>query len=202
MDNRVIYISYATKGTPYIKVMEKYLLPSLQRFNLIYDIAYPENRGSWQANTHMKAEIIKEMLLKHKQPLVYIDSDATIESYPELFNKLEQYDIAAHYLDCDFFWYGRRGSKNIDLLSGTLYLNYNDNILTLIDQWIDENSKNTDLEQTNLRTVLEQNKEIKIYHLPIQYAAIVKMNDRVPDYIENPIIVHHQCSRLYRRKIK
>ena len=38
MNKKIIYISYATKNTPYKKEMETYLLPSLKKFNLDYDI--------------------------------------------------------------------------------------------------------------------------------------------------------------------
>ena len=63
MDKRIIYVSYATINTPYVKVIEKYLLPTLQKFNLTYDVTYPEHMGSWQKNTQYKATFLKEMLL-------------------------------------------------------------------------------------------------------------------------------------------
>jgi len=97
----MIIISYATKNTPYEKVINTYLLPGLKKWGLKYDIEYPEDKGSWQANTHLKAEFIKRMILKHKQAVVFLDADATIEKYPNLFFKLEQekYDISYHELD-------------------------------------------------------------------------------------------------------
>lgn len=199
MDNRIIYISYATLDTPYKSVIEKYLLPSLQRFNLSYDIVYPENRGSWQANTRIKAEIIKEMLLKHKCPVVSLDADATIHSYPALFDTLQDYDLGIHYLDKEAFW--GKGKTGIEALSGTLYLNYNERVLKLIDEWILENKNSDFLEQRNLQNVLAKNKDLKIYTLPIQYVAIVGSNNQVPNFIKNPIIVHHQCSRLYKKRM-
>lgn len=203
MDNRIIYISYATKDTPYLEVVNEFLLPSLKRFNLPYDIAYPENRGSWVKNTHMKAEIIKEMLLKHKQPIVFLDADATIHSYPAIFDTLENYDIAYHSLDWNYYWHDRIGREKRDLLSGTLYLNYNEIVLNLLDKWIKLNSELDRWEQRNLQDIIEKNKkDYRIFELPIQYAAIIKMDNKVPAFIQNPIIVHHQKSRIYRKEIK
>ena len=201
MDKRIIYVSYATINTPYVKVIEKYLLPTLQKFNLTYDITYPEHMGSWQKNTQYKATFLKEMLLKHQQPLVFLDADATIEKYPELFDTLftSDYDIGAHYFDTDYFWRGFVGSPNREILSGTLFLNYNDKILKFIDEWIIENTKQDILEQKCMQIVLKRYSDtLKIYSLPIQYVAIVKQNQIVPSFITNPVIIHHQVSREYK----
>jgi len=195
----MITVSYATKNTPYEKVLNERLLPTLKKFNLRYDIAYPEDFGSWQANTHIKAEIIKQMLLKHKEPIVFLDADATIECYPELFFKLQDYDMSYHSFDFDFYWKNKEGSSKREVLSGTLYFRYNEKVLQFIDEWIEENKKSTQWEQKNLQIVVERWKgKLKIYPLPLEYIAIVKGGDRVPNFIKNPVIVHHQASRRFR----
>ena len=200
MDNRVIYISYATKNTPYIEVLNQYLIPTLQKFNLPYDIAYPDSRGNWKNNTHMKAEIIKEMLLKHKQSIVFLDADATIERYPEIFDTLQDYDIGVHYFDYKRFWHGQLGGE-LEVLSGTLYLNYNDKILSLINDWIVQNKIDSHWEQKNLQKVLKlKENELRIFPLPIEYIAIVKPTYKPPSFIKEPVILHHQASRLYKNK--
>ncbi len=195
----MIIISYATKNTPYEQVIQERLLPTLKRFNLNYDITYPKDQGSWQRNTHIKAKIIKQMLLKHKQGVWFLDSDATIERYPELFDKLQDYDISYHSFDYDFFWKHKIGSSKRTILSGTLFLNYNEKVLKFVDDWIKENEKNAQWEQRNLGEVIKRWKDkLKIYPLPIEYIAIVKAKDKIPDFIKNPYIVHHQVSRRFR----
>ncbi|GAH16855.1 unnamed protein product, partial [marine sediment metagenome] len=101
-----------TKGA-YEGVMNNFLLPSLKDWNLDYDIKMIKDLGNWHANTHYKAQFIREMLLKHKQPLVFTDADSTIEQDPVLFSKLEIYsphiDIGVHFLNWHFFWHKRKG---------------------------------------------------------------------------------------------
>ena len=199
----MIYISYATKNTPYVKVAEDYLIPTLKKFNLPYDIAYPENKHSWQANTHMKATIIKQMLLKHKQAIICLDADATIERPPILFKELNDYDIGVHFLDWYRFWKGIEGQYRRHLLSGTMYLNYNEKVLQLLDEWIKENNSNVRWEQRNLEEVLKRTKILlKIYKLPVEYCTIIKFDGKPPDYIKSPVILHHQASRIHKRNIK
>jgi hypothetical protein len=198
----MIYISYYTKNTPYEKVMKKYLLPTLKKFKLPYDIEGIINLGSWQKNTHIKAKFIKKMLLKHKQPVIFLDADATIEREPVLFETLKDYDIAVHYFDWMKFWRGVKNSPKRETLSGTMYLNYNKNVLNFLDKWIEINDKNTRWEQKNMKEALAIcGNKLKIYDLPIQYVAIIKFNGKVPNYIKNPVIIHHQASRKYKRKV-
>lgn len=194
----MIYISYATRGN-YEKVMNEYLLPSLKRLYLYYDIKIVENLGTWAKNTNYKAEFIKKMLLKHKQSVIFLDADATIERNPFLFPTLKDYDIAYHELDWDLQYKKNSGKK--ELLSGTLFLNYNEKVLQLLDEWIKENNSNARWEQQNLKNVLIQNKDIKIYKLPVEYCTVVNYDGKVPDYVKKPVILHHQISRKLRNKV-
>lgn len=197
----MIYCSYATLNSPYITVLKTNLLPSLEKFNLPYDIAYPENGGSWQINTSMKANIIQDMLLKHKQPIIFLDADATIEQPPILFDTLEC-DIALHYLDYNYFWKGLIGLPERHALSGTLYINYNDSVISFVNSWLEENKKFPMLlEQQNMQNVLNRFKDrLNIFNLPIEYAAIIKYDNKIPSYIKDLVIVHHQASREYKKR--
>lgn len=200
----MIYISYYTKNTPYEKVMKEHLLPSLKRWNLKYDIGVINSLGNWQKNTHYKASFIKKMLLKHKEPIVFLDADATIEDYPMLLMVGDlycNYDIAYHNLDWYLFWRKQSGQKKREVLSGTLYLRYNKKVLEFLDAWIEENNKNTTWEQRNMQWVLRSwKKKLEIYNLPPEYCCIILPNGQIPYYYlkEKPIILHHQVSRKYK----
>jgi hypothetical protein len=195
----MIYISYYTKNTPYELIINEKLLPSLIKWNLPYDIESIEHLGSWGANTHYKATFLKKMLLKHKQSIVFIDADTTIELYPVLFDTLSNYDIGLHYLDTNYFWRGQVGLEKREALSGTLYLNYNNNILAFLDEWIEENKRLNQLEQKNMQAILEKFKDkLNIFVLPIEYTAIMKKDNKLPDYIKNPVIIHYQASRDFK----
>ena len=202
----MIYISYFTRNTPYEKVMKTYLLPSLEKWNLKYDIKAIGDRGSWDANTHYKAQFCKEMLLKHKQSVVFLDADATIEDYPMLLRVLDlyfNYDIALHYLDWYKFWRKVDGQNKREALSGTLYLNYNKKVLKFLDEWIEFNKTNSQWEQRNMQEILAKWKgKLYTYNLPPEYCCILLFNGKLPEHYltEKPIIIHHQVSRQLRHR--
>jgi hypothetical protein len=190
----MLIIAFATKNTPYEKVINEGLIPSLQKFNISYDIVYPSDKGSWLENEKLKPTIIKEMLLKHKCSLTYVDADATIERYPELLDQLQDYDIGAHYFDWYKFWRNKEGMDKREILGGTLYFNYNEKILAFVDEWIKMDMD----DMQSLAIVLPKwYDRLKVYSLPIEYCAICK-TDRVPTWIINPVIVHHQASRKFK----
>ena len=193
----MIIISYVTRSTPYEQVLETFLLPSLKRFNLPYHIAYPEDKGSWTKNTQLKPIIIMDALLKHKQAVVYLDADATIEYYPELFDRLQAYDIGVHYFDFFKFWRNEEGNTKREVLGGTLYFNYNEKVLAFMDSWIKQ-TQGIYNDQQSLNIVVTQWKtKLNIYNLPIEYITIRK-GKFVPPEIKNPCIIHNQVSRLYK----
>jgi len=198
------FISYATKNTPYIGVIQKYLLPSLKKFKINYDIEYPEDFGNWQKSTHYKAIFVKKMLMKHGQPVIFLDADAQIRKEPKLFTMLEKietkYDLAFHYLNWGKFWHNKEDNPRRDALSGTMYFSYNIRVINFLDKWIEYNETSTAWEQKNMDEILKQlGDKIKIYDLPIQYTTIIKKDGSIPSYIKDPVIVHFQVSRQYKR---
>lgn len=197
----MIFVSYYTTGV-YEKVMKTHLLPSLQKWNLIYCIKEIKDLGSWQLNTGFKSLFIKEMLIRHKEDICFIDADATIEQYPDLlWNIPNNYDIAIHLLDWMQFWRGKEGEAQRELLSGTMVIKYKESTLKLLDEWIQqvEIDKNTK-EQKVLENIVLNNPKYNVYDLPPSYCAIKKFDGSVPKYIGEPIILHHQASRRYKKK--
>ncbi len=201
----MIFISYYTKGD-YEQVYKTRLLPSLKLGNLKYDIVEIEDRGSWDANTEYKAEFCKKMLLKHKEPVVFLDVDAVIEKYPTgLFssNLYFNYDIALHYLDWYLLWRKVEGNPQREALSGTLYLNYNKKVFQFLEDWIGENKVSSALEQKNMQNVIEKWKDkLKIYKLPPEYCVIIMRDGSIPTWYitKKPIIIHYQASRQFKHR--
>jgi hypothetical protein len=192
-------------NTPYEQVMQKYLLLSLKRFCLPYDIQGVKDLGSWKKNTDYKATFIKEMLLKHKQSVVFLDADAEILQYPFLFDMIETYkglwDFGYHNLDWYLQWRGHEGNK-FCALSGTLYLNYNKKVLNFLDTWIDYNKKSIDWEQRNMEAILKSGKNnLSIYSLPYEYCSIIKQDGKLPPHVneDKVVILHNQVSRKYKK---
>jgi hypothetical protein len=197
-----IFVSYATENTPYVAILTKGLLPSLVKFNLPHDYEITCNYGKWARNTQIKADVCYKMLIKHQRPIVMLDADAVIHRPPDLFKTLDdKCDLAFHNLDSELYWKGRPGTVR-EPLTGTLYINYNPKTLDFVPRWIGENNLHAGRhDMANFKNVLHQN-SLNIYQLPIEYVSIILPNGKLPDYIKEPVIVHSQASRKYRRIMK
>lgn len=193
-------ISYYTKENGYEKIARDYLIPTLNRYELDYYIEAIDNLGNWNVNTRYKVKFIKRMLNKYKNPVVFLDVDAQILKYPKLFFELKGYDLALHYLNWAKNW-KNRPSKRRDALSGTLYLDYNEKVLSFLDEWKVENTKDSRWEQQNMQAVLERRKDLKVYKLPYSYATIVNYDNKIPKHMiskDEVVILHNQKSREFK----
>ena len=195
----MIYISYFTKSTPYVQVAKSYLIPSLARWNLRYDVRELPSQGDWLHNVALKPGFILDMLNEYKEDVTFLDADATIEQSPDLLNSIpSEYDIAVHYLDWKT-WYGKGDKK--ELLSGTMFLRNNSKVKELCKEWSEEAKKGERWEQSVLANILKERTDINIYELPLSYCYIKsRPNDKQPLVLLNPVILHHQVSRKYKRK--
>jgi len=195
----MIYISYFTKSTPYDHVAKSHLIPSLKRWNLRCDVQGLPSLGNWLSNVSLKPKFILDMLNKHKEDVVFLDADATIEQKPELLDNIpSEYDIAVHYLDWNT-WYGKGNKK--ELLSGTMFLRNNPKVKSLYEEWYKESKKYKRWEQLILEDIIKERGDIKVYELPLSYCYIKsRPNDKQPLVLLNPVILHHQVSRKYKRR--
>jgi len=194
----LIIVGFYTINTPYEQEVTK-TIDSCKKLGLNYYFSGVTNFGDWQKNTRYKSTFLRECLDKFDgYRLLYVDCDAIINSIPVLF-KNYQCDIAVRWQD--FSW-----RKN-ECLSGTIYLEPNDNTKKLCDIWIHENIKNqsddSTLEQWNLGNLimnLSNNGELIDKNLPPEYTFIFDhMKNIYPNII--PIIEHFQASRKYRNKV-
>ncbi|MEI8350069.1 MAG: methyltransferase domain-containing protein [Candidatus Omnitrophota bacterium] len=185
--NKFIVVSYYTKNTSYQNSVER-LRQSLDKLNINYHIQPIDNLGSWDKNTHYKASFILEMLDKYPDKnIVFIDADAIVHSYPDLFDVLDV-DFAVHYF---------RGRQ---LASGTLFFKNNTISRELLKAWIERNNQDkTNLDQQNLQNIIEEvwKYKITIFDLPPEYCTIFDMRERIP----RPIIEHFQLSREGRIEV-
>ena len=200
-----IYISYATKDTPYVDEMKTHLLPTLKHFGLEYDIEYPEDKGTWLQNTGYKMEFILKMLKKHKRPIIFLDADAEIWQYPELFDNIPLvFDIAVHYLSWGWVWHKNREHKRRDLLSGTMYINYNEKTVKFVEDCIKEVKSNPhQWEQKSIQKVLEHHHDIITYSLPFSYITFPNYKGEIPTHVikeEEVVIFHTQASRKLKNR--
>jgi len=85
----------------YKEIAEKYLIPSLKKLNIEPYIACIPDLMGWKKSTDYKAQFCLDCLNGFKEDIVWIDCDATVNSYPILFDELcnSNVDISYHMLD-------------------------------------------------------------------------------------------------------
>jgi len=196
----LIYISYYTEGY-YEDIINKYLLPSLNKFKLPSKIYKKPNLHNWTENGKQKYEIIYNRLINNDCSIVFLDADAEILKLPELFyqiNNNNTYDIGVHYLDWWKFWHNKPNQSKKELLGATIYINNNDKTKELFKNLYKQTQKSNEWGQKILQKLIENNSQLKVYNLPIEYCYINKIGDSICQ--EQAIILQHQSSRKIRNK--
>lgn len=186
-----LVIAYFTKGNQYEALSEN-LSKSCSEFGIPLHLKPIENLGTWERNTHFKANFILDCLSNFNQNLVYVDVDAVFRSYPTLFQTIDC-DIA--YRTENFRW-----RKN-EALSGTIFLANNPRTKEFVEKWISINSvikanrmDPETWEQKNMQRALEVCNDMRYKNLPPEYTFIFDHSKRIyPDI--TPVIEHFQASR-------
>lgn len=185
---RFIAVSFYTDEA-YRAEAEK-LKASLDALGIAHDIRALASRGSWIANVEMKPEFIKAMLMEHPgTPIVWIDADGIVRRYPVIFDALDGYDLAVHFLH----W----ANGKDELLGGTMWLENNTTIMGLMDEWIAESKALQKFkDQLSLQNIIKRNPgRFRVYRLPANYTQIFDIMKGAGQ----PVIEHFQASRRFRR---
>lgn len=195
---RPIFIGFYTKNTWYQKEI-KNLEESLIRFGLEYHIEGLENLKDWRKNCHQKMNFILRCMEKYpNRNIVQMDSDVRILAYPELFERLEEYDIGVYMIPSeDYIHLGKKHTvKDITNVS-VLYLKNCLKVQNLVKHWEKQDATFEDhIDDLSFRKVLTRSKGIKVFNLPQTYCHIY---DRKIE--EEPVIQLFQASRRYRNKV-
>ena len=181
----MIAIGYYTPDRVYGTHVEL-LKKSLIRQDIGFDFKEVQP-GAWLDITALKPQIILAMLHKHKQPVLYLDVDAVVHK-----------GLADYFTGktCDLAVYYKAGTE---LLSGTLYFNYCEATLSLIEQWIQVLEQNPTLwDQKALQQVLETHKA-DVEPLPVSFTYIFDTGKKEHPTI-TPIVEHLQASREGRHQ--
>ena len=203
-----IVVSYYTIDTPYQDVAHEYLMPSLCKMGngIKSDVRGVPNLGNWQKNTSYKAQFVSTMLEHYTDNIVFLDCDAEVLKYPSLFDSIPQgYNFACHILDRSK-WYGIKYDEqdSKELLSGTLFVRNCVESRKIVTEWMMTCKMSPNVwEQKVLDMVLKKN-NIPVYELPMSYCRILTLPSGKAPIVEcnDPVIVHHQCSRTLRNKIQ
>ena len=191
MSPQFLTIAYYTEGNKYQQLSEN-LKISTENLSIPLYIKQIPNLGSWEKNTHYKANFIQECLGKFKENLLYVDVDAIFRSYPQLINTLDC-DVA--YRTENFKW-----RKN-EALSGTIYLNNNGITKEFVNKWIEINEKTPaerhrpeTWEQANMQRAIDLIPGLIYYNLPPEYTFVFDHTRKLYPDIQ-PVIEHFQASR-------
>ena len=184
MKRKPLYVLFYTVNTPYADEAAE-CVKTLREFKLDYHIYPVHSEGSWEKNTQIKAKIIQQALKSTDRPIVYVDADARIKSYPILLDQIEC-DVAFHYF------------RGVELLSGTLYFGNTERGRKLVDEWVAENAKYPgEWDQKVLQHVVEKQHDIEWLMLPEEYVYVSHLSSP----IKTPIIFHTQASRRLKSEI-
>jgi hypothetical protein len=193
----VVIVSYFTANTVYEKIMMKYLLPSLEEFNVGHHIFALKNLGSWAENVRMQATIIlMAMQCYPNRNIVWLDADTTIRHYPALAQLFpERTDIGTFWLEPDTH-FGKLNPRT-ELTTGILYIKNTEKMKLFTQEWEKrtlESKKNHRIILADL--IIEKQLELSNFFIPRAYAYVPDREDGslpvVP--LPDPVIVQHQLS--------
>ena len=117
-----LFVSYYTADTPY-EALAADLRASLDRHGLPHRIEPVASRGSWVANTGLKARVIETAWRESDRPVCWIDADAAILR-PPTFLMGNPFDVA---------FVRRKGWED---LSGLIFLNRSEKAEKLLSEWV------------------------------------------------------------------
>ena len=193
MTNRTTLVSYSTPN--YKEVYKAHLEPTLHYWDgHTRHINLPVAQ-SWLKATQIKPSVILQALEDDVDGVLYLDCDAEIKD--KRINDIPHHNnpIARVFLN-HAQWYNNT-SKTIEPLTGTLY--FSKAALPFVREWalMTANSSKPDGE-TFAEMLLKT--DLPAQHLPIEWAYINSLPYGGKGYIPcpNPIVTHHQASRVKR----
>jgi len=205
LDKDFIVVSFYTQGEYYDEIFHKYLLPSLNKFDLPHHVEEIGTLGSYQANTGLKSLFVRKMLEKYQtHKIVWTDVDSEFKKYPILFEKIqEEYDIAACYWDMDKWYNTTRYHGKHELHSGTMMFRRTVPAMQIVNDWrariVVDPIKTW--EQRHLELSIENHPSVRVFKLPLDYCYVgVLPNGSKPFVKLDPVVLHHQAGREVNRK--
>ena len=187
-----------------------------------YTIKKMKSRGSWVANTNMKAAFVEDQLRAWEKPIVWLDADARVRRLPTLLASLatgHQPDIAYFLIPKVFDRQPAKCPWNLKrygggaVAGGTLYFGHSPRAFELIDRWKALSEKRPDRwEQQNLQQVLGEMRDEDLRNdvperetidevgLPQSYCKV--FDCKWYSGQQGPVVIEHtQASRRLRRKM-
>lgn len=198
-----LVISPFTLGTPY-ETEIKEMQASLVEHDVPHIIYGYDSLGSWRKNCNATVVIILEALLENPEyNIVWIDADAIVHEYPELFETLTC-DIGAYKrLNSSAYIRGHKCKKGYHWETGTLFYKNDPKVRQFLQNQIrimDEVAAGKSKESYMANDLLESC-DLVIGELPISYSLIIGTNQ--PEEMSvAPVISHKLHGYKYRKVIR
>ncbi|MCG7402260.1 MULTISPECIES: class I SAM-dependent methyltransferase [Caballeronia] len=184
-------VSFYTVDTQYEEHAMR-LKETLERHTLSYHLEPVETMGSWADNCAYKARFILKMWQAYDCPIVWLDADATVESYPVLFGAIDA-DFGMHK------WNWDPAAPGWEFCSGTLYFGKSERAERLLKQWILRcEADPSTWDQVHLASAwcdVSAEQPLRTVWLPREYLQICD-----GEVVAPPVIKHWQASRVERKK--
>lgn len=182
---RPILISFFTNDWQYPQHGER-LKGECRNLGIQYDIQELPSAGGYLQNTCMKPQFILEMLKKHKQPVLWVDVDASIYATPDFFNDLE----------VDFS--GRpkvgRQADGRKWHVGTMWFNYTPKTLIFLERWVELSNKVSD--ELALHELWGEFQDITYVEMPESYHRIMNVDS------SRGVVISHRISSGRSKKLQ
>jgi SAM-dependent methyltransferase len=174
-------VSFFTENNEYAEHAAR-LRSTLESFHLEHELHPVRDDGPWEFLCARKARFVRERWQASDVPIVWLDADATVESFPALFGQLDA-DFAIHK------WNGWQ------FASGTIYFGKTALAEGLIEQWVRRcEADPVTWDQTHLQSAwcdVAVSQNIRTFWLPRSYCQIFDSSEE-----DTPIIKHWQASRI------
>jgi hypothetical protein len=175
-------VAYFTRDQLYEKVIQN-LYESFKKQGVAFDSYSFENPGSWLLGTRLKPGFILDMMRRHPDKnIVYIDADAVLNGYPDMFNHMRG-DLAAYH------------HREKEYATGTLYFKNTARVQEFVQTWIGIQDAMPELpDGPCYNKALTMFSDLHLVKLPMTYCSIFDL----PDAPADAVIVHNQASRRAR----
>jgi len=199
------YVAWYTKDSVYQDIFQSHLEPTLKEYNLDYTVYPMPNYNKWNYNVCQKPSVVLKAIKELKEPFVLLDVDCKITAEPVLFDRIDKdkFDIACHYLDWAT-WYNRPEETRKELLTGTMWFNYNQDVVDLCNAWHKVCINNKCADQIPIENLLKAKfNNIRVCKLPLEYCFINSLpNGQAPFVnVKKPVITHYQASRTAKKGV-
>jgi hypothetical protein len=186
--NRPLIVCFHTTDPFYTDHAER-MAKSAHLFGFQVELHAVDLKEHWDVITRYKATFLKEMLLKHNAPIIWMDADSRMVEYTPKFEEFASSDA-----EVGICW-----SSWEELNTGVMALKPTQVVYSMLDAWIDKNAHTPlrILEQRVLQNLYDAGEFPGLKVMPFS-ESFVKMYDCRRQENTHAIIMQLQASRVSR----